>query len=204
MYSGTIYFSSFTYSIENGLSQNDLNHFFLHFHQQIVGITNEILYTCNYKYRNNIKMKIEDEIKQKKFKDNWKKALINLHFTSNFLKDKLLTELKEYKINEQHYNILRILKGRYPNAACPGEIKEVLINKRGDLTRLLDKLNILGYIDRSTNAENRRMVNVYITETGIQLLDELLLKVDSLDNIKNKLSNEEAIQLSTLLDKIRN
>ena len=149
-------------------------------------------------------MKIEDEIKQKKFKDNWQKALINLHFTSNFFKDKLLAQLKEYKINDQHYNILRILKGRYPNAACPGDIKEVLINKRGDLTRLLDKLNKLGYIDRSTNPENRRMVDVYITEAGIQLLDTLSVTVDNIDNIMDKLSSEEAAQLSTLLDKIRN
>jgi len=149
-------------------------------------------------------MKIEDEIKQKKFKDNWQKALINLHFTSNFFRDKLLAQLKEYKINDQHYNILRILKGRYPNAVCPGDIKEVLINKRGDLTRLLDKLNKLGYIDRSTNQENRRMVDVYITEAGIQLLDELQSTVDNINSITNKLSSEEAAQLSTLLDKIRN
>jgi DNA-binding MarR family transcriptional regulator len=148
-------------------------------------------------------MNINEAIKQKKFANEWEKALVNLHFTSNELKDQLIAVLKPYSINDQHYNILRILNGRYPNAACPGDIKSVLLNKRGDLTRLLDKLNKLNYVERATNPTNRRMVDVRITIAGIALLKELRSGIDTIKTLKKNLTEEEAIQLSLLLDKIR-
>lgn len=148
-------------------------------------------------------MTIEEEIKQKKFADNWEKALVNLHFTSNWYRDHLLATLKPYKINDQHYNILRILKGRYPNSACPGDIKAVLVNKRGDLTRLLDKLDKLGHVERATNPNNRRMVDIKITESGIQLLETLKTIIDTMEHFQKTLSSEEAALLSSLLDKMR-
>ena len=148
-------------------------------------------------------MTIEEAIKQKAFENNWQRALVNLHFTSNWFRDHLMAALKPYKINDQHYNILRILKGRYPECASPGDIKEVLINKRGDLTRLLDKLDKLGYVDRATNSNNRRMVDIIITQAGIQLLQELNTIVSTVERLKMNLSAEEALQLSLLLDKMR-
>jgi DNA-binding MarR family transcriptional regulator len=148
-------------------------------------------------------MNINEAIKQKKFANEWEKALVNLHFTSNELKDQLIAVLKPYSINDQHYNILRILNGRYPNAACPGDIKSVLLNKRGDLTRLLDKLNKLNYVERATNPTNRRMVDVRITIAGIALLKELRSGIDTIKTLKKNLTEEEATQLSLLLDKIR-
>lgn len=148
-------------------------------------------------------MDINEAIQQKKFANEWEKALINLHFTSNVLNDQLLSILKPYSINDQHYNILRILNGRYPNVACPGDIKAVLLNKRGDLTRLLDKLTKLNYVERSTNAENRRMVDIKITTTGIALLKKLKVEINTTKTIQQKLSKTEATQLSLLLDKIR-
>lgn len=148
-------------------------------------------------------MTIDEEIKQKAFENNWQKALVNLHFTSNWFRDYLMAALKPYKINDQHYNILRILKGRYPECASPGDIKEVLINKRGDLTRLLDKLDKLGYVDRATNSNNRRMVDIIITPAGIQLLETLNTVVSTIEQLKMNLSDEEAALLSQLLDKMR-
>lgn len=148
-------------------------------------------------------MNINEAIKQKKFANEWEKALVNLHFTSNEFNDRLLKILKPYSINDQHYNILRILNGRYPNVACPGDIKAVLLNKRGDLTRLLDKLNKLNYVERATNPNNRRMVDIKITTTGIRLLKKLNTEIDTTHTLKKNLTKEEAIQLSLLLDKLR-
>lgn len=148
-------------------------------------------------------MSINKEIKQKKFENEWQKAIVNLHFTSNFFKDQLIAILKPYKINDQHYNILRILKGCYPNAICPGDIKAVLINKRGDLTRLLDKLEKLGHVERAINPNNRRSIDVKITLSGIQLLKALKATVDIMDQAKSNLTQQEAAQLSILLDKLR-
>jgi DNA-binding MarR family transcriptional regulator len=148
-------------------------------------------------------MNINEAIKQKKFANEWEKALVNLHFTSNEFKDRLISVLKPYSINDQHYNILRILNGRYPDVACPGDIKSVLLNKRGDLTRLLDKLNKLNYVERATNPTNRRMVDLRITTTGIALLKKLKSEIDTTKTLKKNLTKEEAIQLSLLLDKMR-
>jgi DNA-binding MarR family transcriptional regulator len=148
-------------------------------------------------------MNINEAIKQKKFENEWEKALVNLHFTSNEFNDRLIAALKPYSINDQHYNILRILNGRYPEVACPGDIKAVLLNKRGDLTRLLDKLNKLDYVERATNPSNRRRVDIKITTAGIALLKTLKSGIDTIKTIKNNLTEEEAIQLSLLLDKIR-
>ena len=147
-------------------------------------------------------MRIEDAIKQRKFDNIWIKALVNLHYTSNFYSDLLLAILKPYRINDQHYNVLRILKGQHPQAVCPGYIKSVLLNKRGDLTRLVDKLCQKGYVARATNPTNRRMVDLNITEAGLQLLQNLHTKIDTFEQLKHKLTIEEASLLNELLDKL--
>ncbi|NQY66722.1 MAG: MarR family transcriptional regulator [Flavobacteriales bacterium] len=149
-------------------------------------------------------MKFEDEIKQKTpFKSEQHKAYVNLMYTGNLLIDRSIQVLKPFNINEQHYNILRILKGRYPEAACPGEIKEVLLNKRGDLTRLLDKLDKMGVITRGTNQENRRMINIQLNKQGIKLVDKIGAKMESLRTHEKTITVKEAKQLSGILDKIR-
>ncbi|MCP4521075.1 MAG: winged helix DNA-binding protein [Cytophagales bacterium] len=148
-------------------------------------------------------MKLEEEIKQKKFKSEWKKATINIIYTGNWLTDIIVAHLKPYKITEQHFNILRILRGKHPNVSFPSEIKEVLINKKGDLTRLLDKLVKMELVHRDVNAENRRMVNISITQKGLDLLSELDDAFNTEEIIKEKLSEKETEQLNVLLDKLR-
>ncbi|MFY0650948.1 MAG: MarR family transcriptional regulator [Cyclobacteriaceae bacterium] len=148
-------------------------------------------------------MKLEDEIKQSKFKDEWQKALLNIQYTSNWLVDGFQSIARKYAINDQHYNILRILRGKHPGCACPGEIKEVLINKRGDLTRLLDKLVKMDLVDRNINEHNRRMVDLKITQSGLNLLTDMDGDITDLENLKAKISEDEAKTLNKLLDKLR-
>ena len=149
-------------------------------------------------------MKFEEEIKQTKpFKSNLTKTLLNVVYTGSYLQGMTNCNLKEFDINDQHYNILRILKGVYPNAVCPGHIKEVLLNKRGDLTRLLDKLEKMNYIIRNLNPGNRRMIEVRITKEGIKLLERISMKPSAEDAVKERLTEKEAVLLSDLLDKIR-
>lgn len=149
-------------------------------------------------------MKFEDEIKQTKpFKSNLTKALLNVVFTGNYLQDLTNCNLKEFGINNQHYNILRILKGVYPDSVCPGHIKEVIINKRGDLTRLLDKLEKMKFISRNLNPGNRRMMEVRITKDGLALLERISKKPSKEDIVKGRISDKEVAVLNELLDKIR-
>lgn len=148
-------------------------------------------------------MKFEEEIKQSAFKDPREKAIINISYTGNWLRDRFESILKPIGINEQHFNILRILRGRHPHTICPGEIKEVLINKRGDLTRLLDKLVAMELVERDINPDNRRMINLKVTEKGLGLLSDLDPKVEMQNSESNALTKEESEQLSDLLDKLR-
>lgn len=149
-------------------------------------------------------MEIGKVIKQSKFNDVYQKLVINMLFTSNWLRDAQNNLLKQYDILPQHYNVLRILKGKYPNPSSPGDIKEVMIDKGTDVTRLLDKLVSKGLVKRNLCEENRRKMDVYITKEGIRLLDEVEKPLqDLLTEIKNRITGEEAETMSSLLDKMR-
>ena len=149
-------------------------------------------------------MEFGEEIQMTKpFRSERDKAFINVMYTGSVLAESVSKILKKHNLNEQHFNILRILKGRHPGSACPGEIKSILLNKRGDLTRLLDKLDKMGYVHREANPENRRMINVTITVSGIQKVDGLSELIDSAEHKKNNLTEAEAKTLNTLLDKLR-
>ena len=148
-------------------------------------------------------MKFEDEIKQSAFKDPYEKVTLNVIYTGHWLRDKTEAILKAHHINDQHYNILRILRGSFPKVLCPGDVKAVLINKRGDLTRLLDKLVNMNLVKREANAENRRMVNLLISDEGLQLLTKLDPYFLEFRKLEDNLTAKEATQLSDLLDKLR-
>ncbi len=149
-------------------------------------------------------MDIKDTIKQRKpFENEFQKAYINFLFTSKKMENRNVAIMKPFNITGQHYNILRILKGRFPEYASPGEIKEVLIDKKCDLTRLIDKLVKSDYVIRELNPNNRRKVDIKITETGLKFLDEIDPVVKQMNHFQNVLTEEEAKQLNLLLDKIR-
>ena len=148
-------------------------------------------------------MKLEDEIKQSKFQDEWQKALLNILYTGNWLTNNFMNIAKKFGINDQHYNVLRILRGKHPKCACPSEIKEVLINKRGDLTRLLDKLVNMDLVDRNVNANNRRMVDLIITEKGLNLLSIMDPDLHQIEDLKSRITEVEAQELNFILNKLR-
>ena len=85
-------------------------------------------------------MEIDKVIKQQRFKNEFQKAIINLFYTSNHFRDMHSNVFKRFDIQGQHYNVLRILKGKHPQPVSPGYIKEVILDKGADLTRLVDKL----------------------------------------------------------------
>jgi DNA-binding MarR family transcriptional regulator len=149
-------------------------------------------------------MKLEDEIQIiVPFANEREKVILNLVYTYSILLDKTLDVLKKYDINDQHYNILKTLNDHYPIPASVGEIKKLMLNKRGDITRLLDKLHAMGLITRGVDPENRRVVLVTITEIGKELLREIDAKLAKQRDPKDNLTEEEAQQLNELLDKLR-
>jgi len=148
-------------------------------------------------------MKIEDEIKQQKFKDEFQKLFINLIFTSNWLYDQHSRFFKKFGITPQQYNVLRILNGQYPKPASVGMVLERMLDKSSNITRLVDKLASKNLVSRCENKENRRMQDLTITETGIEFLKNCQPEKEISSGLLKNISKEEAMIINNLLDKIR-
>jgi DNA-binding MarR family transcriptional regulator len=129
-------------------------------------------------------------------------AAVNIIYTSNWLRDISLPIYKKHNILSQHYNILRIVNGSFPNSVSPGYIKEVMLDKGRDLTRLVDKLVKLGYVERSLCRDNRRKMKITITQPGTEIISIIGTEINNLYSSYN-LNEDEANQLSSLLDKLR-
>lgn len=147
-------------------------------------------------------MSIEEEIKQQKFKSHHQKAVINLIYTASWLQGKQQDFFKHFKITAQQFNILRILKGQSPKSISATEIKSRMLDRNSDVSRLLDRLVAKNLISKKTCPNDKRATDVSITETGIELLKTLDKYQNQIDGVLS-LTEEEAIQLSILLDKSR-
>jgi DNA-binding MarR family transcriptional regulator len=147
-------------------------------------------------------MKIEEEIKQTKFKSPYQKAVLNLIFTANWLQGHQQEFFKKFGLTLQQFNILRILKGQHPKAISATEIKSRMLDKNSDVSRLLDRLDLKGLINKTTCPIDKRAADISISTAGLELLRELDQKQKEIDTVL-KLSMEEAELLSNLLDKGR-
>jgi len=147
-------------------------------------------------------MKIEDEIKQKQFANIHHKAVVNLIFSSNWLLNRQQHFFKQFGITPQQYNILRILKGQYPGSISGTEIKSRMLDKNSDISRLLDRLVLKELIVKKVCPSDKRAADVFISPTGIDLLEKIATHETSMEQLL-LLSEEEAAQLSDLLDKAR-
>jgi DNA-binding MarR family transcriptional regulator len=148
-------------------------------------------------------VEIEKVIKQSKFVDGYQKAMINLLYTSNYFRDTHQSIFNKYQIQGQHFNVLRILKGKHPEPVSPGYIKEVMLDKGRDLTRLIDKLVAMGWVNRNICPENKRKMNITLTEKGVDIVSNISKEVHVKDQNVKCLSDAEYHQLSDLLDRMR-
>ncbi len=149
-------------------------------------------------------MRIEEAIQQKKFKSEFQKAQINLLYTASWMEQLSGHVLKDQKISWQQFNILRILKGMYPKPATVTLLGERMIDKMSNASRLVEKLRQKGLVERSPCEVDRRRVDVRLTEKGRELLSVASRKMEeTMEQIFQTISEEEAIDLNNILDKIR-
>ncbi len=148
-------------------------------------------------------MKIEEEIKQTKFKSAHQKAVLNLLFTANWIQNKQKELFEPFGITGQQYNMLRILRGQHPKPIPAVEIKSRMLDKNSDVSRLLDRLIGKKLVKKNKCPNDKRATDISITETGLDLLNTLDASINNLDSKYLALSNEEAKQLSELLDRSR-
>jgi DNA-binding MarR family transcriptional regulator len=136
-----------------------------------------------------------------KFPNELVKALINIKYTAHWLDSIANESLKPFKISEQQYNILRILRGAGESITV-NTVKERMIQKSPNSTRLMDKLCDKELIERVRCENDRRVVHVQISKKGLTLLKKINSK--DLDAPMRAITDEEAKTVNKILDKIRN
>jgi len=147
-------------------------------------------------------MRIEDEIKSK-FKSEYHKLVVNLHVTSSRIGESLQAEMKKHDLTGTQYNVLRILRGQNQKPARIGLIKERMIERNSDVSRIIDRLVKKELIIRKENCSDRRQKDVRISQKGLDILAKIDVKDDNIKDILGHLSEKEVAQLNELLDKAR-
>lgn len=149
-------------------------------------------------------MNIEQQIKSTVKLSITKKVMLNLSFTRNFIGDKFNELLKPFEISSEQYNVLRILRGQKGKPLNMQDILERMVTKNSNTTRLIDKLLLKKMVERNVCPDNRRKIEVKITEKGLKVLAELDPLIDEHDALFTKnLTNEELEKLNDLLEKLR-
>jgi DNA-binding MarR family transcriptional regulator len=148
-------------------------------------------------------MEIDKEILSNKFENNHQKAIVNLIYTYGWITNLLRQRLNKHKITLQQYNILRILRGQSPKPATINLLKERMLDKMSDASRIVERLVQKNLVQRCINDKDRRAVDIRISPRGLEILQILDNEMSSKDILRENISDEEAEQLSGLLDRMR-
>jgi DNA-binding MarR family transcriptional regulator len=148
-------------------------------------------------------MSLESDIKQEKFESEYHKAAVNVLFSAGWLHNVNATRLKQYGITPEQFNVLRILRGAHPKAMMLAEITCRMIDKSSNATRLVEKLRMKGLVKREICENNRRQVDIMITEKGLALLSKIDKSSEEWVSILKNISKTEAQELNRILDKLR-
>ncbi|MCL4640872.1 MULTISPECIES: MarR family winged helix-turn-helix transcriptional regulator [Olivibacter] len=148
-------------------------------------------------------MKIEEVLVTNKFENEYHKAALNVIYTSNFIQSLLKERTDKEKITLQQYNVLRILRGQNAKPATVNMLKERLLDRMSDVSRIIDRLVQKGLVSRCMSHKDRRAVDIFITHDGMTILERLDKKMSILSVLDENLSEEECKQLNYLLDKLR-
>jgi DNA-binding MarR family transcriptional regulator len=148
-------------------------------------------------------MSINEDINQKKFRNEHQKAIINLIYTYNWITEHSKAILEKGDITPQQFNILRILRGAGTPLSTL-QIRQRMLDKMSDTSRIVDRLIIKGMVKKVTCKTDKRLVDVSITDKGKKVLEKIDQHEDEMDAIAGNLTETDARTLSKLLDKIRN
>ncbi len=147
-------------------------------------------------------MSIEKDISQSKFRNEYQKGVVNLIYTYNWMNEKMKVIFDQHDITSQQFNILRILRGAGKPISTL-QIRQRMLDKMSDTSRIVDRLVVKGMVKKNTCANDKRLVDVFITDKGFKLLEEIDQFENDMDAVLGTLTLPEAKTLNTLLDKIR-
>ncbi len=145
----------------------------------------------------------EKEAAKSRYRNDRHKAVSNFLFTYSNVTSRLQKMLSEHNLTLQQFNILRILQRRYPEPSCNCAIRKQMLDARSDITRIVDRLVKEGLAIRKHCRDDRRKVNITITQKGLELLARMDDLNDKMDGIVSCLTDREVSELNRLLEKIR-
>jgi DNA-binding MarR family transcriptional regulator len=148
-------------------------------------------------------VKLEKAIQSHKFDSEVHKAGLNILYTAWWLKTVTSQELKEFGITQEQYNVLRILKGRYPDQMCVRAIASRMIERSSNVPRIIDRLELKKLVERSTSTIDKRETVITLTKHGIQVLAASTEKLNRRMDTIICMCPEEAATLNSLLEKVR-
>jgi len=148
-------------------------------------------------------VKLEEAIKSNKFKNEVHKAGLNILYTAWWLKTMISKELKKYGLTHEQYNVLRILKGKYPEQMCIRDIACRMIEKNSNVPRIVDKLELKKLVKRNASLNDKRETAIALTTVGINIFDIATSKVNKLFADTIVMSESSANILNCLLEEIR-
>lgn len=124
--------------------------------------------------------------------------------TGHWITDSISKELKEFGIYEPQYNVLRILQSEKGSPISVNAILDQMVQRSSNVTRIVDKLALKGLVERTISLEDRRKMDILITEEGENLLQQLDAKVKEFHQpMMDKLNQKEQEVLTELIKKLR-
>lgn len=148
-------------------------------------------------------MGIKEAIKQSNFRSSRQKAMLNLLYTHNWMLQHIRAFMAGANLTHQQYNVLRILRGSHPEPLSTLQIRDRMLDKMSDTSRIVDRLVKKELVEKTACENDRRLVDIAITPKGMDILEELDGREQEQENLLGGLTSEEAETLSLLLDKLR-
>ena len=148
-------------------------------------------------------MGIDQDILQSKFRNEHQKAIVNLLYTYNWVTERSKELFATEDITPQQFNILRILRGSHPTPLSTLQIRERMLDKMSDTSRIVDRLVIKGLVKKNVCPADKRLVDISITDKGKKLLEGIDKYESEMDAFFGELSEADAKIMNKLLDKIR-
>jgi len=143
------------------------------------------------------------ETKAPRYESAFHEAIVNVSFTHNWCNDKVKQAVSPYDITSQQFNVLRILRGQFPNPSTINLIKSRMLDKMCDASRIVDRLVQKGIVIKNISNYDKRAVDILINDKGLNLLKKIDSEVNLSGILSSNITKEEAEQLIALLDKAR-
>jgi DNA-binding MarR family transcriptional regulator len=149
-------------------------------------------------------MLLEQRIQQSRpFRSEHERAAVNVLYTATWILEHMRDFLAGYGITQQQYNVLRILRGQYPESISTCDIRNRMIDRAPDASRIVDRMIAKNLVQKTPSVKDKRRIDVTITKNGLALLDAISVAMEGPDNLLRRLSTEDCRNLNTLLDTMK-